>query len=264
MVYAVQEKTSDNNYLSYLKLLETRGALTDTLKKTEFDYKRSAQDILLNCNFMNYCTEIEKQKLYESIRIKHFYQGQMIYKRNQKCAEIFIVLSGVIRLGWDAEDGKQIIHRFIPSGILLNIIYGLPHIQLEHDYIAHDATIIATISSNIFQNILKQNSQVLYTIFQMVCRRNRLLDNDIYNQSVQSLRIQIARQLIYLIEYFSSQNNDLIKLDLRISQENFAELLKISRQSFRKELQWFLDEGIIESEYSQIYIRDVDKLKAIF
>lgn len=264
MKYAVREQSSSNNYLSYLNLLEGTGALKGSLEKTVFDYKKIAQDILLNCTFMNYCTAIEKEMLYKSIRIKHFHQGQVIYKRNQKCAEIFIVLNGVIRLGWNAEDGKQIIHRFIPTGILLNIIYGIPDVQLEHDYIAHEATIVAAISGEVFQSILKQNGQVLYAVFQMICRRTRLLDNDIYHQNAQSLRVQLARQLIYLIEYFSSQNDSLIKLDLKISQENFAELLKISRQSIRKELQWFIDEGIIETRYSQIYIKDMEKLKAIF
>lgn len=50
---------------------------------------------------------------------------------------------------------------------------------------------------------------------------------------------------------------------LKLSQENLAELLKISRQSIRKEIQWFVEEGIIETKYNHISVKDIDKLKAL-
>ncbi|OUY07853.1 Crp/Fnr family transcriptional regulator [Acinetobacter populi] len=227
------------------------------------DYKKLAEEQFLKCRFMNDCTASEIQYIFDHIKIRYYYQGQKIYSRHESCDEIFFILNGTVRMGWNSEGGKHTIHRFIPSGSILNIIYFISQTLLEHDYIAHEATVVAIIPGNVFKKILQQNPQVLYQTFEMICKRTRLLDNDIYHQSTQPLRIQLARQFVYLMEYFSSQYNDVIKLSIKLSQENFAELLKVSRQSIRKEILWFVSEGIIDTKYNQIYILDPDRLRKI-
>ncbi|ANF83214.1 transcriptional regulator (plasmid) [Acinetobacter sp. NCu2D-2] len=256
--------THSEDYSKFKEILEPRvhhlglHPLHDTL-----DYRKLAEEQLLQCKFMENISDLERQELFSKIKIKHYFSGQTIYQRNEECNELIFILRGTVQLGWHTELGRYIIHKFIPSGILLNIIYLISNSLFEHEFIAHEATVVAVIPKEVFLPILNNNSKMLYDIFRLVCQRNRLLDNDIYNQSTQSLRVQIARQLLYLYEYFSSQQNGIIKLSIKLSQENLADLLKTSRQSIRKEMQKFIDEGIIESKYNQINILDIDGLRNI-
>ncbi|MBF7685431.1 Crp/Fnr family transcriptional regulator [Acinetobacter sp. B10A] len=212
---------------------------------------------------MQYCTASEIDFLFKNIKIKHFHQDQTIYERHSRCDEMIVILNGTLKLGWNAYDGRYIIHRFIPSGALLNISYLITHAPFEHQYIAHEATSLAIIPGHIFQTLIQSNSQVMYHMLQLVCQRTRLLDNDIYHQNAQSLRQQIARQLLYLVEYFTLEQHGEIKLLIKLSQENFAELLKISRQSLRKELRWFIEQSIITTQYNQMIITDITQLRAL-
>lgn len=214
-------------------------------------------------NFMHSFSQQEKELFFNHIKIKHYFKGQTIYKREEECYDILFILKGTVKMAWNTESGKHVIHRFLPSGILLNIVYIMSDTLLEHDYIAHEATEVAVISGDVFKTLLQKNSKALYQVFEMVCKRARLLDNDIYHQNTQELKVQLARQLVYLVEYFSSQSQKIVKLNIKVSQENFAELLKTSRKSIKKELDWFVDEGIIETKYNQIYVINFERLKTI-
>ncbi|MEQ1246029.1 Crp/Fnr family transcriptional regulator [Acinetobacter soli] len=263
MTILVLNNKKRDNYDHFLDLLDQTHSYRHQDFHTSFDYRKLAEKILAECAFMHACSTQEKSALFSEIKIRHLYQGQVLYSRNQSCREIVIILSGALKLGWNSYDGKYLIHRFIPMGALLNIVYLISESAFEHDYVAHEATVIATIPEHIFKTAIQNNAQMLYQVLKLVCQRTRLLDNDLYHLSTQPLKVQIARQLIYLIEFFSTQTQQGIEVVLKLSQENLAELLKISRQSIRKEIQWFIEEGIIETKYNHISIMNIEKLKSL-
>lgn len=65
------------------------------------------------------------------------------------------------------------------------------------------------------------------------------------------------------MDYHSYQDKDKILLNLKLSQENLAELLQTSRQSINKELAALSNQNIIEVKYNQIFILDFEKLSDI-
>ncbi|TCB52401.1 helix-turn-helix domain-containing protein [Acinetobacter sp. ANC 4779] len=48
-----------------------------------------------------------------------------------------------------------------------------------------------------------------------------------------------------------------------MSEQNFAKLLNVSRQTLNKQLQYFIQEHIVEWSDSQIRIIDIHRLKQI-
>ncbi|MEB3754971.1 Crp/Fnr family transcriptional regulator [Acinetobacter sp. MD2(2019)] len=263
MTALVYNRIQKNNYDHFLDLLDQTHFNRYQGFNITSDYKKIAEKMFSDCEFIAACSLEEKQKLFNEIKIKHLYQGQVLYSRHQHCREVIIILSGVLKLGWNSYDGKYLIHRFIPTGALLNVVYLISESALEHEYIAHEPTVIASIPEHIFKYTLQHNPRMLYQVLKLVCQRTRLLDNDIYHTSTQPLKVQIARQLIYLVEFFSTQTQQGIEVLLKLSQENLAELFKISRQSIRKEIQWFVEEGILETKYNHISVKDINKLKAV-
>lgn len=252
----------DDNYTQFRDILEPNTNISNTHSRMT-NYQQQAEQQLNNCGFIQEFSAEEKLYLFENIKIKHYFNGQSIYQRKEHCDEIIFILKGTVKMAWNTENGKHVIHKFIPSGMLLNIIYFMSGTVFEHDYIAHEATVIAAIPGQVFKTILQQNSKALYQVFELICKRTRLLDSDIYHQHTQDLKSQVARQLVYLMEYFSSQSKDFTRLNIKLSQENFAEVLKTSRKSIKKELDWFVQQGIIETHYHHIDIINPDKLKML-
>ncbi|MFU8925703.1 Crp/Fnr family transcriptional regulator [Acinetobacter puyangensis] len=224
---------------------------------------QTAQEFLLNYKLIQLCTAEQQQEIFKHLKITRYHSNELIFHKNTSCNELTLVLRGSIKLAWNVCEGKQIVHRFIPAGCLINIVPLISRLNLTHDHIAHDAAVIATIPGPIFYSILKQNHQVSLASLELICNRNHLLFDDFYHQSTQSLKGRLARQLLLLVEYFSYQRDQATALNIKLSQENFAELLHTSRQSINKELLWLAQQGIAEVKYNQIHILNLEKLRSL-
>ncbi|MFT4021579.1 MAG: Crp/Fnr family transcriptional regulator, partial [Acinetobacter sp.] len=259
----LNENNEYHQFKNLIVLLE-QGKSNYLLETSAIDYRKMAEKILSEYKFMDFCTDHEKNYILNNLKIHHYFSGETIYNRNKVCDEAIFVLKGTIQMGWNSAEGKHLIHRFIPSGSLLNIIYLMSGAKLQHEYIAHEAVTLAKIPEHVFKEILNKNHKVLHHFFELICKRNCFLDNDIYFHHVKGLRAQLARQFLYFLEYFASYSNqNIVKLSIKLSQDNFADLLKTSRQSIRKEIAWFVQEGIIEAKYNQFLIKEPERLRTL-
>lgn len=227
------------------------------------NYKDLAKNYLLEYVFFQNLNAEEQNTIYKNIKIKHFNHNHIIHTQNDICNELNLVIKGTIKINWLSHDGRSIIYKFLPSGFLLGFLAIISKQDLAHSHIAYGHTIVATIPSQLFINILKNNSTALYAVLELICQRNLLLFDDIYLQNTLNLRIRLARQLIFLIKYFSNAKEGNIKLSIKLSQETLSELLNTSRQSVNKELSWFSQQNILDVKYNQIYIIDYTQLQEI-
>ncbi|MCE1270654.1 MAG: Crp/Fnr family transcriptional regulator [Acinetobacter sp.] len=227
------------------------------------DLIEQARQHLFNNYFFDLCTAEQQEQLMKSIKISRYHHGQTIFRQGIACNELTLILKGTIKMSWNIDNGKCITHRFLPTGFLINIVPLMSKRPLVHDHIAHDATIIATVSGEIFLSILQNNPKFSYNVFEMICKRNHILFEETYHRASQPLRIRLAREFMILVDFFSKQEAEGIKITIKLSQEHFAELLQTSRQSINKELLWLSQEGIAEAKYNQITILDLKKLKAL-
>lgn len=227
------------------------------------DLLEQAKQYLRHNYFFDLCTEEQQNQLLKSIKIARYHHGQLIFEQHEAGQNITLILNGAIKLSWNTPEGKCITHRFLPTGFLINMVPVVSKRPLMHDHFAHDSTIIANIPGQVFLSILQNNQQFAYAIFELICIRNFLLFEEVYHRSALPLRIRLAREFCLLVDYFSKQEDNKIRITIKLSQEHFAELLQTSRQSINKELLWLSQQGIAEAKYNQITILNLKKLKAL-
>lgn len=221
------------------------------------------KQLLLNNCFLSLCTVEQQDLIMKNIKISRYYRQQMMFKHGQVCDELFIVLQGVIKLSWNLVDGKCITHYFLPAGLMINIVPLVLGRPLMHDCSAHETTVIASIPRHAFLSVLQQNPAFSQKIFELVCQRYYTMFEDTYHQINHSLRTRLVYKLLFLIDYFSQPSKNTMQINIKLSQEHFAELLQTSRQSINKEFRWLAQQGIIEVKYNQLVILDLDKLKSL-
>ena len=79
MTPLVYNETKRNNYDHFLDLLDQTHVNRYLDFNISFEYKKLAEQMLSDCEFMDSCSLEEKQKLFNEIKIKHLYQGQVLY-----------------------------------------------------------------------------------------------------------------------------------------------------------------------------------------
>lgn len=122
---------------------------------------------------------------------------------------------------------------------------------------------MAVISGQVFLEQLQQQPQAMWQIIQLLSERMySLMEKNRYLQTA-SMTQKIARHLITLGQQARPVGQEKSTIQFKMSQQEFAELLHVSRQTLNKQLQYFIQQRIVEWNYSQIRIIDMQRLKQL-
>lgn len=225
--------------------------------------RQQTREILQRDEWFSQWPSATLELLINSARLETYFDGQFLYQQGDKCNAMLVVLSGALQLGWPSEDGRYVVLCYLGEAHVLNLAPLLDGIGVDHDYRAHGTTTVATIDRQIILDCLEQNKALAYSIIGFLCRRNRLLHEELRYQNLSSLRTRLAHRLYQMAHMHGRDNDQGREIVLRLSQENIAALMASSRQSINRELSLLREQGVIETRYNKILVRDMAALQKI-
>ncbi|WP_407305483.1 Crp/Fnr family transcriptional regulator [Acinetobacter sp.] len=199
--------------------------------------------------------------LMQQVKYLGFLPQQQILRYQQKLDDVYVLLSGRMQIGWLLSDGEFKVSDYVKMYSVFNLAPFLQQKPLNFDFYALEQVEIAKISGQVFLQQLQQQPQAMLQIIQLLSdRMYGLMEKNRYLQTA-SINQKIARHLMILGKQAIPLSQTPSTIQFKMSQQEFAELLNISRQTLNKQLQHFIHEQIIEWNYSQISIIDIHRLK---
>jgi CRP/FNR family cyclic AMP-dependent transcriptional regulator len=223
----------------------------------------NALKVLENYQIFHALSDLERSNVFKHIKIRRYHHHQMIYSQNAPCNEVSIVLQGALKLGWDTPSGRYYTDIIVPTGTIINVVPVINQQPYTHDHTAVGSTILANLNADFFKQLIEKNPAVMSVVLKLVCLRTQMNWERIVYRTTASLRTRLAKELVFLVDFHSYQKKDKFFLNLKLNQENFAELMQTTRQSINKELAKLAQERLIEVKYNQTNILDYVALKKI-
>jgi CRP/FNR family transcriptional regulator, cyclic AMP receptor protein len=189
----------------------------------------------------------------DQLKITRFSTEQQLLLNEQ---DVHFLIQGQIKIGYLRVDGKLQVYQYLQSSTLFNVVACVEKKPLYYHYFAMQAGQILHIPQHIFLQQLQQNTHLQAAVFKLFSARLwQSFEQQRYHVAAD-LKQHIAYQLLRLAEMTTRQNY------IDISQQQFADLLQISRQTLHKQLIPFLQFGLIEWRYHQVRLLNVTQLKA--
>ncbi|MGD9700523.1 Crp/Fnr family transcriptional regulator [Acinetobacter sp.] len=203
------------------------------------------------------------QTLLQHVKYLRFLPQQQILHYQQKMDDIYVLLSGRMQIGWLLSDGEFKVSDYVKMYSVFNLVPFLQQKTLNFDFYAVEVVEVAVISGQVFLEQLQQQPQAMWQIIQLLSKRMYgLMEKNRYLQTA-SMTQKIARHLITLGQQARPVGQEKSTIQFKMSQQEFAELLHVSRQTLNKQLQYFIQQRIVEWNYSQIRIIDMQRLKQL-
>lgn len=203
------------------------------------------------------------QILLQHVKYLRFLPQQQILHYQQKMGDIYVLLSERMQIGWLLSDGEFKVSDYVKMYSVFNLVPFLQQKPLNFDFYAVEVVEVAVISGQVFLEQLQQQPQAMWQIIQLLSERMYgLMEKNRYLQTA-SMTQKIARHLITLGQQARPVGQEKSTIQFKMSQQEFAELLHVSRQTLNKQLQYFIQQRIVEWNYSQIRIIDMQRLKQL-
>lgn len=218
-------------------------------------------DFLRKVSLFSELDDAQLEQLASVVREQHYKKNATIFHVGDPGNALFILKSGLVKITIEDQSGREIILRMLyPTDFFgeMSLIDDLPRSATVTTLEPSDAMVIYRDS---FLNLIEKNSKILLNMTVVLSRRLRRVNELIRSLAFHDVYGKVARVLLNLAREKGRTTDDGTVIDLRLTQQELAELAGMSRETMTRTLRDFQQAGCVRIESGIITILEIAMLQ---
>ena len=186
--------------------------------------------------------------------------GEEFVHEGQVIDGLYVIASGAVAIGVHNSDGRRYLRRYAAQGQVYGMLAMLDGKGSPQFYTARGPTTIAVVPKAVMLSALEQQPKLWWGLMRQwaVYHRNHLAA--IHQLAFEPVRMRLVRALFAYARQFGARDMPLGWTELRLTQDELADLLGVTRQSVSRELKRLEREGHIRIVYGGIELHTSPEL----
>lgn len=177
---------------------------------------------------------------------KHLEAKEVAFNRGEAGSKIYFILSGGVRVSTLSHQGQEIIFDVLVTGDF----FGEMSLFDDKPRTGTVTTLVPTtlfmLGKNEFLDSLEKCPAISIRLIRTLVSRLRMMDSFIEDVIFLDAAERIAKRVIALARLFGRPGeNDEVRIDLKVSQQELANLVGITRESVNKQFREWEKSGVI-------------------
>ena len=194
--------------------------------------------------------------------------GRPIYLQGNECSHLFLIAQGHVKLSQINPEGKEFTIALLSQGELFGPLLSDPSKpDTQETATAKGAVRLYLLRMTEFKTLLSRHPDLAWRIMQMAYSRQQRLERKLGSLLFESVEARVARTLYELMGYYGERCSHGIKLnmkmDLRLNQQELADLVCASRPVVSTILNSLRDRKILDYDRDFICILNVQELERL-
>jgi len=192
---------------------------------------------------------------------RSYRDGAIVFSQGDPGDALYGVVTGKIRISASAQDGREMFLNIMEPGDTFGEIALLDGHHRTATASATSPSELIIITRDHFLELLKREPKLVSHVVQLLCERIRWTSGLAEESALLSVPERLARRLLSLGELHGHENPH--GVELRISQEEVARFLGLSRQAVNQYLQNWKARGWLALGRGKIVIADKRALRDV-
>lgn len=238
--------------------IELLNAVETRLKKqavTQKQYPATSQGIT---TFFNELKLNGLQQLSDDYEIETYLKKQNLYTEGKRPRHLFYLVSGKIKAYKTNEDGKEYICDLYNAGDFIGYNALIQEINYEESAMVLEDAEIMQISREDFLTLINTDMNIASAFIRIMSNNMKEKEERMLSLAYGSLRKRIAQALVEIHKKF---DEDKPNEPISMSREDIAQYVGTATESLIRTLSDFKSDKLIEIKGTNIFIKDIDKLK---
>jgi len=196
-------------------------------------------------------------------RLQNYAKGDVIVRKGAAGNGMMAVVEGRVKISTVSPDGKEVILDFIDPGEVFGEISLLDNGERSADAVAMEACRVLVLERRDFLPFLERHPQTCIKLLSVLCGRLRQTNLLIEDSLFLNVESRFAKRLLGFSRQFGESRPDGILVRLKLSQQEIAALIGITRESVNKQLSAWQERGWVKVSRGAILITDVEALESV-
>jgi CRP/FNR family transcriptional regulator, cyclic AMP receptor protein len=220
-----------------------------------------AHDALSEAPLFDALNEEDSRALRSMVLVVKLNRGERLFAEGDKGDQLYIIISGKIKLTKAAPDGRENLLSVHGPGEMFGELSLFDPVPRTASATAVTDTELAALAHDDVRTWLSSRPQVAIHLLQALAQRLRRINEVKADLVFTDVPGRVAKALLDLAERFGVQNSDGIQVNHDLTQEELAQLVGASRETVNKALADFAARGWIQLAAKSVLVIDADRLR---
>lgn len=204
--------------------------------------------------------EADQQRLVTLLRKETLKKGEILFRRGDEGNALYLILQGRIKISLTRQTDAVTL-AILGQGEFFGEMALLDGLPRSANTTAMDDSTLYALKRSDFLSFLVHNEKVVRAVLASLSLRLRRTDDQLAEMCFLNLSVRLVSKLAELAEQQGADQDEAGTYHLRISQQELAGILGVSRESINKELKLLRDKGWVSTSRNQIHIHQLALLK---
>jgi CRP-like cAMP-binding protein len=191
---------------------------------------------------------------------RNYEAGKRIISRNAADRDVYLLVSGRVRITTYSQGGRQVTFRDIAPGEVFGEVAALDDKPRTADVIALDAALLASMSPSAFRRLLADEPLLGERIMKRLASLVRSLSERVIDLSTLGVQNRIHAEILRLAREAGVERNR-ARIDPGPKHADIASQVSTYREQVTRELSALARADILEKDGAALVVRDVRRLE---
>jgi CRP/FNR family cyclic AMP-dependent transcriptional regulator len=221
------------------------------------------EEILAGHFLLRHLRSEELSRLAASATLVRYRPRATIFQKGDPGASMMAVVRGRVKICTYSAGGQELLLNIVDRGGLFGEIALLDGQPRSADAVAMEDTELLVLERNRLMPFLNANPEIAIRLIAVLCQRLRQTSEALEDALLRDAPSRVARGLLRLAAIFGKQETGGMRLDIRLSQQQIANLIGISRESTNKYIVEWSRAGYLAVNTGFITINDREALESL-
>jgi len=186
-----------------------------------------------------------------------------VYRRGESGNEMCIVLSGGVKISTLSADGKEIIFDLLSEGDFfgeLSLLDGMPRTATVTTLVP---SVLVILERHFFMPFLEKHPSTAIRLLHILAHRMRTVDTFLEEVLFFDSETRLAKRVMALKDIYGKAVGNTVQIDLKVSQQEIANLVGITRERVNKHLKKWERAEIISLQQGRLTIQNLPLLQEL-
>jgi len=177
--------------------------------------------------------------------------------------QVYLVIRGTLKALTTSEEGDDVVFSILSSGELVGEIGFLGTPTRTATVSAITESELLTIDRRDFLAFLKSHPDASIKLLTVLADRLKRVSELVEDTLFLNLPVRLAKKLVHYASIYGDEVEGGVRINLKLSQEEWGDLVGATRESVNKQMRAWTEEGIIGADSGFVVIRRTEALEKL-
>lgn len=221
------------------------------------------RQLLLSVSIFSSLSEKEIDRLLAVTTTKRLEPKETLFRRGDPGNQLYGILSGSLKVMTTAMDGRDVLFGLMGPGEVLGEIALLDSEERSATVVAVEATELLTLHRRDLLPFLESHPRATIGLATVLAARVRRLSERTEDRQTLPLPERMAKRLLALADELGRRPIVGGPVEVRLSQQDLADMVGTTRESVNKQLRRWQQEGLIGLGRGRVILEQPDAIAAV-